>query len=640
LDNIVSIKRKAQKLVQQGAYAEAIEHYTMVVESGEMDPYDFVVLGDLLLRDNRKDEAIDRYQEALSKYADGGLNRNAIALAKRIKRLSPSRFDIQQRLGDFYAAEGLNSEAALHYLEYLEKARGAEDFPNAAQEICSKLLAFPLPSFELVPRIVAIAQEIQRGPSMARGVLYQAERAENAGHEKVKRTLTDLAYSLDPNVTLADPVPEPEVAAPAAEPAVYMDPGAMILDDIQFHADDVVHLEGPGVEPEPLAMPEEPYDPTAVSLDAGPGEVEDEPHVPELDLSDFDLETANPDHETTELKLADAAGEPGVLDLSEAEATSPGLRKAEPPLPAPLPAGALREKAERALAGGDPIVAQREFMKAARAYAEGGDVSTAEHLFQKVVQLDPNHLDALRGLAAMAKKSGDQEKLARYACELGDALIAREKYDEALLQFEAVLTVDPGNSKATSRVSRLKHMASGEADTVQPMEAPDSRPPAGMVTVRDDEGGVPTQTSQELAAILDEFRSAVVDSIPAADAQAHYDMGMAYHEMDLIDEAIVEFQSAAENEDVRLSSLEMLAECYIKRARSEEAIPVLEEVLAYAEDDEARSRIHFAIGKAREALGLLAEAEQAYFQALEFNNDFLEAAERLTEMEHRKAEGA
>jgi len=51
-----------------------------------------------------------------------------------------------------------------------------------------------------------------------------------------------------------------------------------------------------------------------------------------------------------------------------------------------------------------------------------------------------------------------------------------------------------------------------------------------------------------LAAIFDEFREAMEDDDePAGDGdfETHYNMGLAYKEMDLADQAVEEFQQAA-----------------------------------------------------------------------------------------------
>ena len=116
-------------------------------------------------------------------------------------------------------------------------------------------------------------------------------------------------------------------------------------------------------------------------------------------------------------------------------------------------------------------------------------------------------------------------------------------------------------------------------------------------------------------------------------------MGMAYREMGLLDEALIEYQTASANESLRWSALEMMTECYLQQGRPQDALQILEELLAGVTDPVSCSRIHLAVGKAREALGHAAEAEASYARALELNGDLTEATERLNAMDERRAGG-
>src|SRR5690606_10076717 len=49
---------------------------------------------------------------------------------------------------------------------------------------------------------------------------------------------------------------------------------------------------------------------------------------------------------------------------------------------------------------------------------------------------------------------------------------------------------------------------------------------------------------RDFAELLSQFKSKVHEHLPAEDAAAHYDLGLAFKEMGLIDEAIGEFQIA------------------------------------------------------------------------------------------------
>ncbi len=276
MDQNASIKRRVQSLIKKGSYAEAAATYEQLAEAGDMDPYDYVVLGDLLIRTGRRREAVGRYVEALNSYAEAGLNRNAIALAKKVRRLAADKTVIQRRLGDLYAAESLESEAALHYLEFLERVDiEAEDAPEEVEHVCHRLLDLALPSFDVVERVVEAGKRVDRESRLAAGVLEQARRAAALDEPEVEKRLTALALSLDAELDTTAPPSLP--AAPGREETEdapgpeFMDPGA-------------VHLtpSSPDPQPESPAEPAQPAGPPVLSLDDFSY---DDPHTVHLEAS-------------------------------------------------------------------------------------------------------------------------------------------------------------------------------------------------------------------------------------------------------------------------------------------------------------------------------------------------------------------
>ena len=61
---------------------------------------------------------------------------------------------------------------------------------------------------------------------------------------------------------------------------------------------------------------------------------------------------------------------------------------------------------------------------------------------------------------------------------------------------------------------------------------------------------------------LAEFKRALDQNLPIEDHQAHYDLGIAFKEMGLLDEAISEFQKALRAPEVRLRTSEALGQVF------------------------------------------------------------------------------
>ena len=121
-------RRKAQKLARNGDTARAIEEMRLLVGEAERDPYDHVYLGDLLMREDRPQEALDAWMEAVHSYERAGLNRNAIAVGKKVLRLDRGRVAVHRTLGELYCREGLLGEAMAHFLHWLDTVNGDARF--------------------------------------------------------------------------------------------------------------------------------------------------------------------------------------------------------------------------------------------------------------------------------------------------------------------------------------------------------------------------------------------------------------------------------------------------------------------------------------------------------------------------------
>jgi tetratricopeptide (TPR) repeat protein len=120
--------------------------------------------------------------------------------------------------------------------------------------------------------------------------------------------------------------------------------------------------------------------------------------------------------------------------------------------------------------------------------------------------------------------------------------------------------------------------------------------PGRVETMGDGSEGDYVQVSD----IVDQFKSEVVANIDEEDYRSHYDLGMAYLEMDLLPEAIREFQFASNSGMYRVRSLEMIGLCFLKQKQPRLAMKQLQKGLELVGNDD------------RESLGLLYNLGLAY----------------------------
>src|SRR5687767_12140110 len=107
LDKATAIKQKAQAHIQRGALKEALAEYQRLLALTPIDPYTYILLGDLAVRMGSRDESIHRYKQAADAYETLGFYRNAIAVLKKVLRLDAGQVDQLRRLADLYSRENL-----------------------------------------------------------------------------------------------------------------------------------------------------------------------------------------------------------------------------------------------------------------------------------------------------------------------------------------------------------------------------------------------------------------------------------------------------------------------------------------------------------------------------------------------------
>jgi tetratricopeptide (TPR) repeat protein len=111
--------------------------------------------------------------------------------------------------------------------------------------------------------------------------------------------------------------------------------------------------------------------------------------------------------------------------------------------------------------------------------------------------------------------------------------------------------------------------------------------------------------------MLGEFEARLPETIGAEDSQTHYDLGIAYKEMGMLDEAVHEFEVALGGRGTRrvVDCLTMLGICLGEKGQYDEAIARFQEALKTPGLTlEGSKEAHYQIGTAREAQGLTREA--------------------------------
>ncbi|HWX54201.1 MAG TPA: tetratricopeptide repeat protein [Verrucomicrobiae bacterium] len=130
--NKTKILSAAEKYVQQGKLQNAIAEYEKVIKE---DPKDLTVLntiGDLYVRVGQNDQACGYFKKVGDQYAQNGFTVKAIAIYKKLTKLTPSAADLA-RLAELYTQQGLFNDARAQYMQVADQMLRAGDNAPAAK---------------------------------------------------------------------------------------------------------------------------------------------------------------------------------------------------------------------------------------------------------------------------------------------------------------------------------------------------------------------------------------------------------------------------------------------------------------------------------------------------------------------------
>ncbi|MBI4420832.1 MAG: tetratricopeptide repeat protein, partial [Gemmatimonadetes bacterium] len=272
----------------------------------------------------------------------------------------------------------------------------------------------------------------------------------------------------------------------------------------------------------------------------------------------------------------------------------------------------------------------------------------AQDLADEILRLDPNSIRHHQKRVEYAFRLGDKPNLINSYLELADAFFRSGAMDRARTVYERVLEHDAGNQRATLALSTLApapaEPAPAKKATAKPAKAAatsgefidlgsfilddDDGPKDTRLRVQDEE---PTgDEERDFKDMLDQFKKGIEQTVAAEDAQTHYDLGVAFKEMGLLDEGIAEFQKALSGKDMRLRASEALGACFFEKGQPAVAATVLRRAVEQDPGaDEGKIGLLYWIGRCEEEQGNMGEALAHYQRVFAVDIRFQDVNERV-----------
>lgn len=145
--------------------------------------------------------------------------------------------------------------------------------------------------------------------------------------------------------------------------------------------------------------------------------------------------------------------------------------------------------------------------------------------------------------------------------------------------------------------------------------------------------GDTTVMEKELADILSEFKKDVDEKIGKEDYESRFNLGIAYMEQGLIDEAIQELQLASRDEKRAVDCYSVISACFRRKRDFKRAIERIEKAIDLSEKGSDQSfRLKYEMASVYEEMREWEKAFKLYEEIKKWNPDYLEVAEKIEEI--------
>jgi tetratricopeptide (TPR) repeat protein len=237
VDRKVSSRGQVRLLVKEGQLEKAIEAFEAVLKGSETTPYDYVYMGDLLVKTGKPENAIGHYEEGIAAYARLSFHRNAIALCRKILRLAPGHLDTHRQMGDLYAAEELYGDALHAYFAYLDRVPEKEQGSGAYDETVRRAADLAPRRAEFAIRVADLLTRLDRADEAVEVLQEAMQIAAHGGAPDVAAGLRAHINAIDPSRATGEmPDEEPPFESTEQEPAATTEPQVLALSDADEYA--------------------------------------------------------------------------------------------------------------------------------------------------------------------------------------------------------------------------------------------------------------------------------------------------------------------------------------------------------------------------------------------------------------------
>ena len=591
MSSVENLKERARSFEQNEQWGEALDLYSQAIDLLSNDDAPDIALfnrsGDLATRIGSAAQAVGFYERAVDFYMDAGLPNNAVAVCKKVMRNLPDRYSIHLKMGQIRAAQGFITDARSSFVTYAENVQAAGDLDEALRALIEFVNLAP-DDYEICMILGAQLEQSKRaGEALTQYIgAYRIMRRQGLG---------DLAQNVAARIRRMDPNLDLEQAA--------LDESFNLRTGSGDSGDGVSEPDQEIIGPVDLPLMSFDDDPVPIADSTKAAEEAEAKTAEEAEARAAEEAAAK----AAEEAAAKAAGEAAARVAEEAAAKAAGE----------VASAVAEETAER--------VAEEAAAKAAGEVA----AKVAEEAAQRIAEEAADEATA-RAAQEAATRAAEETAAARAAEE---AAAARAAEEAAAAAKDATWAVEESPSESNVDPAPESPAASSSETYVDigamllGDEVHTTQKSTRFVVPYEE----PTGDDQaDFERMLAQFKEKVSENIETSDVTAHYDLGTAYMEMGLLDEAIGEFQMVLRGTSDHLATYEMLGQTFLQKQEPEAALQSLTRGLdAPCEVEEERVGIYYYLGLAHETIGDTETAVEFYEKVFAIDINFVDVTDRL-----------
>src|SRR5262249_47792135 len=221
-----------------------------------------------------------------------------------------------------------------------------------------------------------------------------------------------------------------------------------------------------------------------------------------------------------------------------------------------------------------------------------------------------------------------------------------EEHDVTAAESEEFeITLDEAGADETSVASEPAPVsapatdASGELNDLSDLAAEIDAAPMGASAQEETPlaGSEAAPEGSSLEEIVEAFKKGIETQIGAEDFDTHYNLGIAYKEMGLMDEAIGEFQFAAKDPKLLVDCCSMLGICFREKGMSSLAVKWYRRGLEspVSQDEERMLGLRYDLAELLVEAGEHRQAIDLFTEVFGINSKYRDVASRIKDLERQ-----